>query len=46
MKLNIKYDLPHDFYIKPGITVNYDNRPAITGRDWDYVFTFSIGWEL
>ena len=46
IKVSVKYDLPHDFYIKPGITVNYDNRPAITGRDWDYVFTFSIGWEL
>jgi hypothetical protein len=46
IKVNIKYDLPLDFYIKPGITVNYDNRPAIKGRDWDYVFVFTVGWEL
>jgi hypothetical protein len=46
IKMNMKYDLPLDFYIKPGITINYDNRPAIAGRDWDYVFMFTVGWEL
>jgi hypothetical protein len=46
IKLDIKYDLPFDFYIKPGFTLNYDNRPAIEGNEIDYVFTFSIGWEL
>lgn len=46
IKLNLKYDLPWDFYLKPSFTVNYDNRPAITGRDWDYVFVFTVGWEF
>ena len=46
IKLDIKYDLPLDFYIKPGFTLNYDNRPAIEGNEIDYVVTFSIGWEL
>jgi len=45
-KLDAKYDLPHDFYLKPGITVNYDNRPAIKGSEMDYVFVFTVGWEL
>jgi hypothetical protein len=46
VKLDLKVDLPYDFYIKPGITLNYDNRPAIINRDLDYVFMFGIGWEL
>ena len=46
IKLNLKYDLPLDFYLKPSFTVNYDNRPAIAGRDWDYVFVFTVGWEF
>lgn len=45
-KLNLKYDLPWDFYIKPGFSLNYDNKPAIKGNETDYVFTFAIGWEL
>lgn len=45
-KLNLKYDLPLDFYIKPGFSLNYDNRPAVKGNETDYVFTFAIGWEL
>ena len=41
-----KYDLPLDFYIKLGFTLNYDNRPAVKGKETDYVLAFSIGWEL
>ncbi len=45
-KLDSKYDLPLDFYIRLGLTLNYDNRPAVAGNETDYVFTFSVGWEL
>jgi hypothetical protein len=45
-KLDAKYDLPLDFYIKFGITVNYDNKPAEAGKETDYVYVFSVGWEL
>ena len=45
-KLDTKYDLPLDFYIKFGITLNYDNQPAVVGKETDYVYVFSIGWEL
>jgi Protein of unknown function, DUF481 len=41
-----KYDLPLDFYLKLNFTVNYDNRPAIVGNDFDYIFGFSFGWKL
>lgn len=41
-----KFDLPLDFYIKPGMTLNFDNQPAIAGRETDYVIYLSFGWEL
>lgn len=44
--LDTKYDLPLDFYLKLGGTLNYDNRPAVPGKETDYVLNFSIGWEL
>lgn len=44
--LDTKYDLPLDFYIKAGFTLNYDNQ-AITGAaDLDYVVQTGIGWEF
>ena len=44
--LDTKYDLPLDFYIKINVSLNYDNRPAVAGNETDYVFVFSVGWEL
>lgn len=44
--LDTKYDLPLNFYLKLGGTLNYDNRPAVTGKETDYVLNFSVGWEL
>jgi len=46
IKLDLKYDLPRDFYIRFGTTVNYDNRPAVVGKETDYVINFSVGWAL
>ncbi len=43
--LDTKYDLPYDFYIKIGLTVNYDNRPAEGAGETDYVFQTGFGWE-
>ena len=45
-QVDTKYDLPHDFYIQLGLTLNYDNQPAVQGNETDYVFVFSVGWEL
>lgn len=42
---DIKYDLPLDFYIKTGLTLNYDNQ-AVAGNDTDYVWNIGFGWEL
>jgi putative salt-induced outer membrane protein YdiY len=44
--LNLKYDLPLDFYIKLGFTLNYDNQPAAEGNEVDYIFTSGFGWEF
>ncbi|MGV8826935.1 MAG: DUF481 domain-containing protein [Breznakibacter sp.] len=40
-----KYDLPLDFYVKFGLTLNYDNRPANDAPQSDYVFRTGFGWE-
>jgi hypothetical protein len=46
LKSDLKYDLPLDFYIKTNITMNYDTKPAETGNYTDYVWAFTVGWEL
>jgi len=45
-KLDLKYDLPLDFYIKLGYTHNYDNEPVEGASENDYVFQTTFGWEL
>jgi hypothetical protein len=40
-----KYDLPRDFYIQLGLTVNYDNKPVEGAEDRDYVFQTTFGWK-
>ena len=42
---DMKYDLPLDFYIRLGLSYNYDNQPVEDAADSDYVFTTSFGWE-
>ncbi|WP_282124452.1 DUF481 domain-containing protein [Algibacter mikhailovii] len=42
---DMKYDLPLDFYIRLGLSYNYDNQPVEGAADSDYVFTTSFGWE-
>jgi len=40
-----KYDLPLDFYIKIGTSLNYDNQPVEGASDLDYVLYSGFGWE-
>lgn len=42
---DMKYDLPLDFYIRLGLSYNYDNQPVEGAADSDYVFTTNFGWE-
>ena len=44
--LDLKYDLPLDFYLKLGLNYNFDNRPVEGASETDYVFQLSFGWEL
>ncbi len=45
LNCDVKYDLPFDFYIKIGFTINYDNRPAEGASEADYVIQTGLGWE-
>lgn len=45
-KIDLKYDLPLDFYIKFGYTHNYDNKPIEGASIHDYVLNATFGWEL
>jgi hypothetical protein len=45
LKFDVKYDLPLDFFIKTGVSFNYDNKPAGDASPSDYVFNISFGWE-
>jgi len=42
-----KYEMPFDddFYIKLGVTFNYDNQPVQEGTELDYVLHTGFGWE-
>jgi hypothetical protein len=42
---DMKYDLPLDFYIKLGYSLNYDNQPVEGAADVDYVLHTGVGWE-
>ncbi len=43
--LDLKYDLPFNFYINLGLGLNYDNRPVKDASETDYVFQSILGWE-
>jgi putative salt-induced outer membrane protein YdiY len=45
-KIDLKYDLPKDFYIKLGYTHNFDNQPAAGASKHDFVLNATFGWEL
>lgn len=44
--LDTKYDLPLNFYVKFGLTYNYDNRPVAGASSSDYVMQTGFGWKL
>lgn len=44
--LNLKYDLPYDFYIKTSFQFNYDNQPPDTASQFDYILTSGFGWSF
>jgi len=46
VRFDLKYDLPLDFYVRTGITYNYDSQPANGASRSDYVWQSGFGWEL
>ncbi|MBT8177776.1 MAG: DUF481 domain-containing protein, partial [Eudoraea sp.] len=45
VNFDAKYDLPLDFFIRTGVTFNYDNQPAENASETDYILRTGIGWE-
>ena len=45
VNFDTKYDLPLDFFIRLGLSLNYDNQPAPNASETDYVIRTGIGWE-
>jgi len=45
-RLDANYDLPLDFYIRFGYSLNYDNKPLEGASGTDYVIQTAFGWEL
>ncbi len=43
---DMKYNLPLDFFINLGLSLNYDNQPVQTTNQTDYVFQTTFGWSL
>ena len=44
-RIDLTYDLPLDFYIKSGMTLNYDNQPFESSRNIDYILQTTVGWS-
>ncbi len=44
--LDLKYDLPWDFYIKGGLQFNYDNQAVDAASNFDYIVTSGFGWKF
>lgn len=44
-KLEVKYDLPLDLYLKLGLSMDYDNQPAEDAQTLDYLLQLGFGWE-
>lgn len=45
-KLDIKYDLPLDLFVKLSFNYNYDNKPVEGASYDDYIIGTTVGWEL
>ena len=45
MNLDLKYDLPHNLYVKIGGSLNFDNYLTENSEKYDYVLQSGLGWE-
>jgi hypothetical protein len=44
--LDFKLDLPLNFFLKAGLTYNYDSKPIQDAGKEDYVIQTTFGWEI
>jgi hypothetical protein len=44
-RIDLAYDLPLDFYIKTGMTLNYDSQPFRASRSLVYIVQTTFGWS-
>jgi uncharacterized protein DUF481 len=44
--IDLKYDLPYDFYVKTSYNYTYDNQPVAGATKGDFILQMSFGWEL
>ncbi len=44
--IDLKYDLPLNFFVKLGFTFNYDSQPINNASNTDYIFQTTIGWDF
>jgi len=44
--IDLKYDLPYDFYIKSSYNYTFDNQPVAGATKGDFIFQMAFGWEL
>lgn len=45
LSLDLRYNLPLDFYLTTGYTYNFDNRPTEGAPGNDYLFNVGVGWQ-
>ncbi|MEM1339903.1 MAG: DUF481 domain-containing protein [Bacteroidota bacterium] len=45
INFDTKYELPLDLFIRLGVSLNYDNRPAQNASETDYIVRTGIGWD-
>ncbi|MEM6525336.1 MAG: DUF481 domain-containing protein [Bacteroidota bacterium] len=43
--IDLKYELPFDLFIRTGLSLNFDNQPALDGSQTAYVLRTGLGWE-
>lgn len=43
---NVRYNFIEDFFLKIGISMNYDNMPTFGASDFDYVVQSTLGWKF
>jgi hypothetical protein len=45
LSLDLRYNLPLDFYLTTGYTYNFDNKPTEGATGNDYLFNVGVGWQ-